>query len=342
MDEASGELGAIPPTPALVHVSDNASGIRRRRVGKGFAYFDPKGRRLTGPARTRVEKLGIPPAYHDVWICPDPNGHLQATGRDARGRKQYRYHPLWSSTQSQTKFDQLIAFGEALPVLRRRLSQDLRGEAGDRRFSLAALITLLDRAYLRIGNAEYTAQNRSFGATTLLRRHLSFRDGAVQLSFRAKGGKPVRQTLRDKRLHRILQQIGDLPGRNLFTYIDDDGLTCPIGSADVNGYLTDIAGAGLTAKTFRTWGGTLAAFEAAVAANPDRAVTIRDLTEAAAERLHNTAAICRKSYIHPTVLALAGLGSAERAERLSGLDPIELPGLQREEAALLAYLRRAT
>ncbi|NEX47906.1 DNA topoisomerase IB [Rhodobacter sp. ETT8] len=325
---------------ALVHVTDNEPGIRRRRFGRGFAFYCPQNRRLTGAERARVLKLGIPPAYRDVWICPDPRGHLQATGRDARGRKQYIYHPLWADAQAETKYGQLAGFAEALPAIRRRIQSDLRGEAGDKAFTVAALVMLLDRGYLRIGNPTYTAQNRSFGATTLLRRHLRLRDGVVELGFRAKGGKRVRQTLRDKRLHKVLQQIGDLPGRNLFTYLSEDGQACPIGSADVNAYLTGVAGSGITAKTFRTWGGSLAAFETAMAAEADCALSIRDLAEAAAKRLHNTATISRKSYIHPDVLGLAALSPAERLDELAALRPAPISGLRRNEARLHAFLTR--
>jgi len=324
----------------LTYVSDLTLGIRRRRSGKGFSYSWPDGRRVSNTERLRIKKLGIPPAYEDVWICPDPNGHIQATGRDARGRKQYRYHPLWSATQSETKYAELIGFGEALPAIRRRIARDLRGEAGDRNFSLAALILLLDQAHLRIGNPEYAAQNRSYGATTLLRRHLKFRDGAVRLSFRAKGGKPVQHILRDKRLHRILQQINDLPGRNLFTYLDEAGQPCSIGSAEVNAYLTQGTGLRLTAKTFRTWGGTLAAFEYARGVAADNPVTIRALAEAAAERLHNTPTICRKSYIHPAILDMGGMAPDKRNALLKDLTPVELPDLLEAERSLMSYLQK--
>ncbi len=217
----------------LIYVSDRDPGIQRRRAGKGFVYRGPDGSLLTKNERDRVVRLGIPPAYTDVWICAHPHGHLQATGMDARGRKQYCYHSEWGSWRAGTKFTQLAAFGAALPALRRRLSRDLQAEAGDIAFSLAALVLLLDRAYLRIGNSAYTAQNRTFGATTLLTRHLTLVDGTVRLRFVAKGGKKVQHTLRDKRLHRIMQNIGDLPGRNLFTYIDEDGATRTIASQHV-------------------------------------------------------------------------------------------------------------
>lgn len=328
-----------PAAGALVYVSDSEPGITRRRAGKGFSYRGPDGRPLDRTELARVRNLGIPPAYTDVWICPLPNGHLQATGRDARGRKQYRYHPDWQASQSQTKYTQLAAFGQALPGLRRRLRRDLQGEVGDRAFSLAALVLLLDRTCLRVGNETYTAQNRTFGASTLQTRHLRLsQDGFLQLRFRAKGGKLCRQTLRDKRLNRILQDIGDLPGRNIFTYIDDSGAVRRLHSQDVNDYVADVVGQGFTAKTFRTWGGTLAAFELASGLAPDQKLTIRMMADAAAERLFNTPMICRKSYIHPAVLGLAELAPEARVDLLGSLSRPDLAELRSSERSLLGFL----
>ena len=331
--------GSTDLPDGLIYVSDRDPGILRRRAGKGFAYRGPDGAPLAKNERDRVVRLGIPPAYTDVWICAQPHGHLQATGLDARGRKQYRYHSKWGIWRSGTKYSHLAAFGTALPALRRRLTRDLQSEAGDMAFSLAALVLLLDRAYLRIGNPSYTAQNRTFGATTLLNRHLTLVDGAVQLRFVAKGGKKVQHTLRDKRLHRIMQNIGDLPGRNLFTYIDEDGAIRTIASQHVNSYLAEVSGiAGISAKTFRTWGGSLAAFEAASAA-ADK-LTVKMMAEAAADRLANTPTISRSSYIHPSILNLAALKTDQRLALLDGLAPIDQPGLRQAERRLLAFLNR--
>ncbi|WP_134681732.1 DNA topoisomerase IB [Paracoccus ravus] len=325
--------------PELVFVSDRDPGISRRRAGKGFSYRGPGGEPLGPEELTRVRALAVPPAYRDVWICALPNGHLQATGRDDRGRKQYRYHPDWSAARSRTKYDQLPAFGAALPALRRRVRRDLQGEVGDRDFSLAALVLLLDRTCLRVGNPAYTAANKSFGASTLLTRHLRLSEqGLIELKFRAKGGKLCRYLLRDKRLNRILQDIGDLPGRNIFTYLDEEGVVRSLTSQDVNGYLAEIAGEGMTAKTFRTWGGTLAAFELASKLSPDTRLTCRMMADAAAERLFNTPTICRKSYIHPAVLELAETPAALRAETFLGLARPEIADLRSSERSLLAYL----
>jgi DNA topoisomerase I len=324
----------------LVYSRESDPGIRRRRHGKGFRYVHSDGKALTVADKERIRKLGIPPAYENVWICADPNGHLQATGQDARGRRQYRYHPAWASWRADRKYGQLVDFGAALPALRRRLSGDLSAEPGAMAYTLAALVMLLDRTFLRIGNAAYAAENNSYGATTLLSRHLKLSDGVVMLRFRAKGGKRVQQTLRDRKLHRILQSISDLPGRNLFTWIDADGTPRPIGSHHVNTYLTDLTGiAGASAKTFRTWGGSLAAFEVALKVNGP--LSIRAMAEAAAERLANTPAISRSSYIHPAILDLSTLSTERRASVLAGISPVSEPGLNDAERHMLAYLRSA-
>jgi DNA topoisomerase-1 len=327
------------PAAGLVHVSDRDPGILRRAHGRGFRYIGPDGGPVSAEDMKRIRGLGIPPAYREVWICADPQGHLQATGIDARGRKQYRYHPDWQAQRAETKFGQLVEFGHALPTLRKAVQRDLRQGAGDLAFTRAALVLLLDRTLIRIGDPVYTAENRSFGATTLLSRHLRIEAGQVSLRFKAKGGKKVQITLRDRRLERIFNEIGDLPGRHIFTYIDADGAVRRLLSQDVNSWLSATTGAPVTAKTFRTWGGTLAAFETALTWPAGQRITLRALAEAAAKRLHNTPAIARKSYIHPAVLALADCPPDELPDRLAPADP--LPGLRGPEAALLGFLTRA-
>jgi DNA topoisomerase-1 len=332
--------GNLPlPAADLVHVSDRDPGILRRVHGRGFRYVGPDGRPVDPQTIERIRRMGIPPAYRDVWICADPQGHLQATGIDARGRKQYRYHPAWQAQRSETKFDQLLDFGRALPGLRRVIQRDLRSGAGDLAFTRAALVLLLDRSLIRIGDPVYTAENRSFGATTLLSRHLRIEAGKISLRFTAKGGKKVQITLRDRRLERIFNEIGDLPGRHLFTYIDADGAVRRLLSQDVNAWLAATTGAPLTAKTFRTWGGTLAAFETALNTPAGQRLTLRSMAEAAATRLHNTPAIARKSYIHPAVLALSECPSGGLQNLIAPADP--LPGLRGAEAALLGFLQQA-
>lgn len=330
---------ALPMPSDLVHVSDREPGILRRAHGRGFRYIGPGGSPVSPEDRERIRRLGIPPAYREVWICADPDGHLQATGIDARGRKQYRYHPDWQSQRSETKFGQLVDFGLALPALRKAVQRDLRQGAGDLAFTRAALVLLLDRALIRIGDPVYTAQNRSFGATTLLSRHLRIEAGQVSLRFRAKGGKKVQITLRDRRLERTFNEIGDLPGRHLFTYIDAEGSVRRLLSQDVNAWLAATTGAPVTAKTFRTWGGTLAAFETALGWPSGQRITLRAMAEAAAERLHNTPAIARKSYIHPAVLALSDCPPEGLPDLLGPADPV--PGLRASESALLGFLSRS-
>ncbi len=316
----------------LVYYPDERPGISRRRCGRGFTYIAPDGTRIEDAGeRRRLKALGVPPAYEDVWICPRPDGHLQATGRDSRRRKQYRYHPDWTAWRSRRKYDHLIPFGEALPRLRRRVSQDLSGEAGDRAFALAAVVALLDRTAMRIGHPEAAKTNGTRGATTLSRRHVRLLDGEIELVYRAKGGKLVRRRLRDRRLHQVLHALDDLPGRDLIGWTDDAGAPHAVSSEAVNGWIADVVGqAEATAKTFRTWAGTLAAFDVAVA---EGRPTIRAMSEAAAERLANTPAIARSSYIHPSVIALSETGLAPPV-----VDTVP-SGLRKRESQLLAFLK---
>ena len=324
--------------PDLVYFPDDRPGITRRRCGRGFSYTAPDGTRIDDRTeRARIAALAVPPAYEGVWISPRADGHLQATGRDARSRKQYRYHPDWTAFRAREKFAGLAAFGEALPGLRRRILDDLRSsEAGEREFAIAAVLALLDRAGLRIGNAGYARENRTYGATTLRRTHMTLDGDRLRLSFPAKGGRRVREELRDRTLNRVLTRLDDLPGRDLVSWVDDDGTPHSVRSDEVNAFLAERTGnADLTAKTFRTWNGSVAALEAAAA--PGR-VSIRAMAEAAAARLHNTPAIARTSYIHPEVIALADLSEADRLHRIA--TPEEPRGLRRSEAQLLGLLSK--
>jgi len=288
----------------LVYVSDDQPGITRRRRGRGFSYIAPDGTTIArGPERKRLDAIAIPPAYEDVWMCTLPNGHLQATGRDARRRKQYRYHPQWTQTQAQTKFDGLVDFGTALPRIRRRIRRDLGEDVGEQTFALASALALIDRTGLRVGHPDYTRDNGSYGALTLRRRHVSLDQGRIRLAFRAKGGKRVRRQINDRRLARILGKIGDLPGAELLSWMDESGETHALSSSALNAYLAEAANVdGVTAKTFRTWIGTRAAFEVGEAGG----ATIKAMSKAAASQLNNTPTIARNSYIHPAVVDLAG------------------------------------
>ena len=323
----------------LIYVSDTEPGIRRRRKGKGFSYTLPDGKTLADEIqRARIHALGLPPAYENVWICVYENGHLQATGYDARGRKQYRYHGDWQAFRSAGKFYQLIEFGRALPKIRRTVLHHLDTGAEDINGVLAALTILLDEAHLRVGNQAYVKENGTYGATTLLKRHLKIVDGRIELKFRAKGGKRVQRSLRHPRLQKILEEIADLPGRQLFVWKDETGALKPIDSGRLNAYLAEISGIAISAKTFRTWAGSLAAFGAARGAiSEGRRPTVKEMSEAAAEVLHNTPAISRSSYIHPAIIALSA-----KDEMLEERGTEPLRGLRGAESRMLDFLTRHT
>lgn len=298
----------------LLYVSDAEPGIRRRRVGKGFGYLGPDGRAIKdAKVLARIRQLAIPPAYTDVWICTQDRGHLQATGRDARGRKQYRYHPAWRSTRDDGKFTRMIEFGQRLPKLRRRLKRDLALPELPKDKVLAVVVTLLNETLIRVGNEEYARTNKSFGLTTLRDQHVKFlRDGRATFSFRGKGGRAHDIVLDDRRLTRLIKHCQSLPGQQLFQYIDDAGDRQPIDSGMVNDYIRSAmcenGDEGFTAKDFRTWGGTLRAIAYLACQDCMDEVSERDFkrcvaqtAQHVAEALRNTPAVCRKSYINPVV-----------------------------------------
>lgn len=322
----------------LRYVDDSMPGIRRRRQRGRFVYLDPQGQPIRDPdVVRRLDQLAIPPAYQDVWICPDPNGHLQATGRDARGRKQYRYHALWSETRDSAKYDRLLSFGNALPGLRARIDAHL-AEAGMGRDKLmATVVALLDRTLVRIGNRRYARENRSYGLTTLRNRHVAVRGSRIRFSFKGKSGIEHQVTLENQRLAKILQRCLDLPGQQLFQYLDDDGERHAIGSQDINDYLRSHAGSDFTAKDYRTWAGSAMALEALCLAartevkNPSQQVV--DVVKQVAQRLGNSPAICRKCYIHPAIVDAFITGELAGWKRQR-----KRKGLSAEEVALLKFL----
>ncbi len=325
----------------LVYTSDSMPGIARRRRGTGFSYHLPDGTRISdGTVLARISRLALPPAYERVWISLDPRGHLQATGMDARGRKQYRYHADWATWRSSRKFDDLVSFGRALPAIRRRVLRDLEDRSEEAPFLLSALVSLLDVTYMRVGNRTYVEENKTYGATTLQKRHLTFEQDGIRLSFTAKGGKRVRRKLRHPRLQRILAEIADLPGRDLFSWRDRDGSLHRIDSGRLNAYLAEIADHALSAKTFRTWGGSVAAFsEAWKMIQADQRPTIRQMCQIASDRLHNTPSICRSSYVHPAILALS-----DRETDLSAVQALVAGSsghtlLRADENRLMAFLQ---
>ena len=328
----------------LVYVSDSAPGIRRVRRGKRFAYVAPDGRRVTNEAELdRIAKLAVPPAYDDVWICADSRGHLQATGRDARGRKQYRYHAGWRRVRDAQKFERMPAFAEALPRLRRRVRQDLAREGMPREKVLAVVVSLLDATRLRIGNDEYARENDSYGLTTLKNRHVQFAgDGKLVLRFVGKGGAVHEIAVGDKRIARLVRRCQELPGQRLFQYVDEAGETRPIDSDQVNAYLKESMGEDFTAKDFRTWSATLRAIQLMHSTPlPERrseralAACIVEAVREVAAGLRNTPAVCRKSYINPIVFDAWRSGTLHETIRES------LHGApRRTERTVAAFLRR--
>jgi DNA topoisomerase-1 len=292
----------------LVHVSDHDPGIRRRKSGLGFSYLRPDGQPVRDEATLeRIRKLAIPPAWTEVWISPKPKGHIQAVGRDQRGRKQYRYHDAWKQARDGGKYDRLIAFGRALPRLRRRIEADLSRRGLPRDKVLAAVVQVMEITLIRVGNKEYARQNKSFGLTTLRDRHARIGAGEAIFEFRGKSGKLHRTGFRDRRLARIVKACQDLPGQQLFQYLDTAGERHAVESADVNRYIRETMGDDFSAKDFRTWAGTLLAARALIASEPCESATqakrnINVCVKAVAGVLGNTAAVCRSAYIHPAVL----------------------------------------
>ena len=346
--QAQAEALAVSAAAGLVYVSDSDAGIQRVERASGFVYRHADNRPLRDKAvLKRIASLAIPPAYTDVWICGDARGHLQATGHDVRGRKQYRYHPDWRLARDGTKFERMVAFGEALPRLRRRLKSDLARPGLPREKVLAVIVSLLDATRIRIGSMQYARDNASFGLTTLRNRHVQFvRDGRARFSFRGKGGAEHEVTVDDRRLSRIVRRCQHIPGQQLFQYLDDEGTRHPITSDLVNAYIQDAMGEDFTAKDFRTWSATLRAI-ALMAATPlpepvngklseraHKSVIVAVIKEIAAE-LRNTPTVAKKSYINPVVFTAWRNGRLHKAisEKLAGAP-------RKAEKLALAFLRK--
>jgi DNA topoisomerase-1 len=345
------EQVATAHAAGLTYVTDAVPGIRRKGSGRGFAYYDVDGSLIRDrPVIRRIRKLAIPPAWTEVWICPDPNGHIQATARDAKGRKQYRYHPLFRAARDETKFGRMLRFSEILPGLRDRLEHDMARPGLPRHKVLATLVRLLEQTHIRVGNDEYARQNRSYGLTTLRRRHVAIRGDTLRFEFRGKSGVPHSVRFTDRRIARIVQRCIELPGADLFQYLDGDGRRETVTSADLNEYLREITGLDTSAKDFRTWAGTMLAAralrEVGPAANEREARrNVNRALDQVARRLGNTRAVCRKYYVHPAILQayMAGLvappppepppGERIKRERPSA-------ALRQEEAGVLQFLQR--
>ena len=329
----------------LRYVSDTQPGIRRKRIGKGFAYVGTDGKTIRDAKElSRIRSLAIPPAYTDVWICPSPNGHIQATGRDARGRKQYRYHPKWREVRDETKFGRMLGFSQALPKIRARLERDLGLPGLPREKVLATVVRLLECTCIRVGNDEYAKSNRSYGLTTLQDRHVEISGSTLRFEFRGKSGKTHKVDLNDRRLARIVERCQDLPGEDLFQYLDDDEVRQTIGSGDVNQYIREISGQEFTAKDFRTWAGTLLAIEALTKIGPfstqrNAKSNVLKAIDQVAEQLNNTRSVCRKYYVHPAVLE--SYMDGKLLEHLgNGSKQGAKDDLAADEAAVVRLLRR--
>ena len=329
--------------PGLVWLSDDKPGIRRERAGDGFRYRGVDGRLIRNAAELkRIRALAIPPAYEQVWISPKPNSHLQATGRDARGRKQYRYHAEWRLARDAGKFERMLEFGAALPRIRKRVKADLAlpiGAAPRRETVLATLVRLLDTTLVRVGNDEYARTNRSFGLTTLRNRHADVKGSRIRLRFRGKSGIEHEVDLEDPRVARVVRRCQAMPGQDLFQYEDEGGAIRAVGSADVNEYIREAAGADFTAKDFRTWHGTvhaLALWAEQCAADASCRKSANQLLAEVARRLGNTVAVCKKSYVHPRVLET--LATHVESDALARLEGRRRAGLDAAERRLLAFL----
>jgi DNA topoisomerase-1 len=347
------EVANSPPPAAaraagLRYVSDQSPGIARQRAKDGFRYLDANGKAVRdGATLARIKALAIPPAWENVWICPHANGHLQACGRDARGRKQYRYHARWRTVRDEAKYERMLAFGRALPAIRQRIDADLRRPGLPREKVLATIVYLLQATMIRIGNEEYARENKSFGLTTLRNRHVRIDGSEVEFRFRGKSGVFHNVKVHDRRLANIIRRTRELPGQDLFQYVDDEGEPHSIGSQDVNDYLREITGEDYTAKDFRTWAGTVLAalalneFEKVDSQAQAKKNIVRAI-EHVAERLGNTPSVCRKCYVHPAVLDAYLDGAAlEVLEQRASQELAEsIHELQPEEAAVLALLSK--
>ena len=342
-------LAPVAREAGLVWVTDQLPGFRRVKRGKGFAYVQPDGRRLSDPKHlARIRSLAIPPAWTNVWICPFAEGHIQAIGRDARGRRQYRYHSLFRSARDEAKYHRLLAFGRLLPRVRRRIRHDLRLASLPREKVLATVVRLLQETHIRVGNEEYARQNHSYGLTTMKDHHARIRGSRILFQFRGKSGKHHAIEIDDPRLAKIVKRCQDLPGQELFQFLDAQGQVHNIGSADVNAYLRELTGGEFTAKDFRTWAGTVAAARILRAEVPCLSAAagkraIAACMRSVSERLGNTPAICRTSYVHPAVLDSYTCGElqelAQRVARKASRSKAMGGGLRADEALVLHLLK---
>src|SRR5215469_5705104 len=337
------ELVASAEEAGLQYVSDQRPGYTRKAKGKHFDYFDTEGKPVHDEQRLlRINRLAIPPAWTDVWICSSANGHIQATGRDARRRKQYRYHERWREVRDENKFDRLAQFAKSLPSIRRRVAQDLKLPGLPRQKVLATIVRLLERTFIRIGNEEYARENKSFGLTTLKNRHVKVKGAQALFRFRGKGGRQHQVDVNDRRVAKVIAKCQDLPGQDLFQYLEENGEAREVTSQDVNEYLRQIAGEDFTAKDFRTWGGTVLAAIALskqeeFQSKKEAKSNIKTAICAVAELLGNTPAVCRKCYVHPVIVE--AYMNRTRIAGLNGTKTLKPLNLRRAERAVLKFLR---
>ena len=323
----------------LRHSSDAEPGITRKRMGRYWAYFDAEGKRVTDRDEIdRLNAIGLPPAYENAWFCADPDGHLQATGIDARGRKQYRYHADFRAKRDSAKYEGLLEFGKALPRIRRRVEKDLKRRALDRDTVLAAIVRLLDTEYVRIGNEQYAKENKSFGVTTLRSRHLRRKGHKLLMRFTGKHGIVHELTVTDSHLKRVIKRCQELPGQMLFQCIGDDGEPGPVTSTDVNAYIKEASGGDFTAKHFRTWGASVIALDQLLRKADNARISVKTVIEPVAEALGNTEAMSRKSYVHPALIEAI---KSDARDPLDGMArPRQRTRLSSEEVALLEFLAK--
>jgi DNA topoisomerase-1 len=319
----------------IVYSDDGAPGITRKKVRHGWGYWDAKGNRVTDRDEIdRLNAIGLPPAYTDAWFCPRPNGHIQAVGWDEKGRKQYRYHNDFREAREAEKYELCAEFGRRLPKLRKKVEQDLRHRKMDKARAVAAVVRLLDLGFVRIGSEAYVKSNKSYGATTLRKRHADVDGRVLKLQYKAKSGKLRQMSVADGSLIRFVRRCQDLPEQHLFAWLDEDGEAHPVTSSDVNDYIHAAMGQDFTAKNFRTWGASVLAFEALAGAKRD--ISLKTMLEPVTEALGNTPAIARKSYVHPRLIDLAKNGQAAFREALTL--PRKTKYLSRAERGLIAFL----
>ncbi len=331
-------LGCMASAPSsLIYIDDDLPGISRKRSGKGWSYYDAKGELIRNRAeRERLNAIALPPAYTDAWFCPAENGHILATGIDSKGRKQYRYHPQFRTMREGEKFDSCAVFGNLLPLVRKRVTEDLRARKLSRKKAISGVVRLLDLSVVRVGNEAYSQSNKSFGATTLRKRHAMVSGNSLRLIYKGKAGKDREVSLTDKHLAQFVRKMQDLPGQNLFQYVDEEGECQNVGSSDVNAYIAEAMGEHFTAKAFRTWHASVLAFT--ILAESSEILTLKALLEEVAEKLGNTPAVTRKSYIHPAIIDLIGTQEKWR-------ESLQLPRstsyLSRQERGLIDLLEKS-